>query len=90
MTSTLFNRTLANRHTRASFRTLSKHAATGALCEDRALKLLRNNVRDVHPSATASVRQSIALQLLQVWRDGATGATHTTATEQPDNALSNT
>lgn len=77
----LFNRALANRHTRASFRTLSKHAATGAIDTERALKLLRNNVRDVARGATLATQQAIATQLLQHWRDSASVPTQSTATE---------
>ena len=64
---TLYNRTLANRYTKATFRTLTKHWQGGKFNRNRALKLLRNNVRDVQPNATGATQQTVATQLLQHW-----------------------
>ena len=67
--SNLFNRALANRYTRATFRNLSRHAATPrGIDTTAALRLLRRNVRDTAPGATAATQQQIAQQLLDTWR----------------------
>lgn len=79
--SVLFNRALASRFTRASFRTLTRHATSGPIDTERALRLLRNNVRDVQPGATFATQTEIANQLLQHWRNRASDARSITATE---------
>lgn len=61
-------RTSAHRFTRASFRTLRKHAASGAFDTDAAMRLLRRNVRDVAPGATVDTQQRVASVLLAQFR----------------------
>lgn len=59
-----------NRFIAASFRTLDRHKASGAFDQYAALRLLRNNVRDLPDCAgmTAQERDYIAARLLQFWR----------------------
>jgi hypothetical protein len=55
----------------ATFRTLSKHHANGAFDNYAALRLLRNNVRDIAPrdaQLTQRDRNDIAERLLRYWR----------------------
>ena len=60
---------LAHRHTRASFRTLDKHAARPqGIDRTSALRLLRRNVRDVAPGASDATQQRVAIALLTHWR----------------------
>ena len=68
----LFNATLNHPMTRRTFSTLTKHhtAEPGAFDDELALKLLRNNVRDVSRSTTYATRQSVAQRLLTHWRNG--------------------
>ncbi len=72
MTHPLTIRTLADPYTLASFKTLTRHAASPqGLHEPSALRLLRRNVRDVQPSAPHILQQHVAQQLLQHWRNSA-------------------
>lgn len=59
-----------NRYIAASFRTLNRHKASGAFDQYAALRLLRNNVRDLPDTATLGEieRDYIAARLLQFWR----------------------
>lgn len=59
---------LANPFTARSFATLDKHSATGPIDPNRALRLLRRNVRDVAPCSSYATQQRIARELLQHWR----------------------
>lgn len=59
-----------NRYILASFRTLQRHRESGAFDNYAALRLLRNNVRDI-PGTNGmndSERDYIAARLLQFWR----------------------
>lgn len=56
----------------ASFRTLDKHAQSGAFDPNAALRLLRRNARDIAPRATYLETQRIARSLLSQWRNRAT------------------
>lgn len=53
-----------------SFRTLDRHKDSGAFDRYAALRLLRNNVRDMPGTArfTNAERDYIAARLLQFWR----------------------
>ena len=70
-----------NRYTQASYRTLSHHASSGRFNETAALRLLRRNVRDVHPDATHELQQRTATVLLTAWRKRANTESHATQTE---------
>lgn len=62
---------LACQHTHKSFRTLAKHAARGSFDPDRALALLRNNVRDAAQyvrNANATDIGQAAQLLLEHWQ----------------------
>lgn len=70
-----------HRHTRTrqSYATLKRHAQSPrGLCETSALRLLRRNVRDVHPDATYQTQQTVARILLDAMQrrwQGAPGNT---------------
>ena len=66
---TLTRAALVNPYTRASFRTLDKHAKGGPFDTIAALRLLRRNVRDVAPQAPNNVQQAIARALLTYWHE---------------------
>lgn len=77
-----------NRYLAATFRTLSRHKASGAFDNYAALRLLRNNVRDIAPhdvQLNESDRHDIARRLLAYWRanynlhDAANGANDSAA-----------
>lgn len=59
-----------NRYLLASFRNLQRHKESGAFDHYAALRLLRNNVRDLPDTATLGEieRDYIAARLLQFWR----------------------
>ncbi len=63
---------LASRHTRASFRTLDRHHASGTFDRHAAIRLLLNNVRDAMRATGATLdlreRDKAAKELLHVWR----------------------
>ena len=66
---TLTRAVLVNPYTRASFRTLDKHATRGTINTCAALRLLRRNVRDVAPQSSSGVQQAIARALLTYWHE---------------------
>lgn len=60
-----------NRFVLASFRTLRRHKQSGAFDQYAALRLLRNNARDIAPPAAPLSdfdRDAIARYLLMHWR----------------------
>lgn len=59
-----------NRFILASFRTLQKHKESGAFDQFAALRLLKNNIRDIPGTGalTTPERDYIAARLLQFWR----------------------
>jgi hypothetical protein len=65
---TLLSKALASPFTQASFRTMSKHAARGAIDSHAALRLLRRNVRDVAPRVAFAIQHDTARQMLEHWR----------------------
>lgn len=69
MSDPLTRAALANRHTTSSFNTLDKHKARGAFDPVAAMRLLRNNVRDVAPGVAYDTAQRIAAQLLTHWKE---------------------
>lgn len=69
MTHPLTSAALSNPHTQSSFNTLDKHAARGTIDTSAAMRLLRNNVRDVAPGAGYETTHRIATDLLTHWRD---------------------
>lgn len=67
-----------HRHTRTrqSYTTLKRHAASKrGLNTTAALRLLRRNVRDVHPDATYQTQQTVARILLDAMQRRWQGAT---------------
>ena len=64
----LYRAALALDYTRASFRTLSKHAKAGNLDREAALRLLARNVRDTGIPANPATREQAATMLLEHWR----------------------
>lgn len=68
---TILTATLSNRFTQASIATIKRHIQSSqGLCDIKALRLLRRNVRDASPRATRHVQTIVARKVLELIKRG--------------------